>query len=208
MSLVLDPADSDWLVLDPLESDWLVLIVQAPVTALPVAAQIGAPVVAALLASPVAAVQISVAAVACQVALEPDYSRTRRTITVTAPTTFHVPQPVLPGTSFPIRARILNTETGSPLVQDDVSSISLSVFYEDDPNTILATDTPNVSDVIFDTLQTVGWNDDQYPSGYNFRYVVPATHAVFAGKVVIWAFSLSLAGGTTVKLRVAVPVRE
>lgn len=64
--------------------------------------------------------------------------------------------------------------SGSNLVQADVTSIAFSVYNKADLTTATVTGTLNASDVIFDTLQTDSrWAKDS--TGYNFGWNVPAS---------------------------------
>jgi hypothetical protein len=72
-------------------------------------------------------------------------------------------------------ARILNPETGNPIVQADVSSISYKVFKVNNGGLPSQEGSITVASVIFDTLQTNDprWTFDQ--AGYNFAWSVPAS---------------------------------
>ena len=70
-------------------------------------------------------------------------------------------------------ARILG-QSGSAIVQADVSSIAYSVYDKSDTSTATTTGTLTVGDVIYNTLQTDSrWGKDA--TGYNFGWNVPAS---------------------------------
>lgn len=70
-------------------------------------------------------------------------------------------------------ARVLG-QSGSAIVQADVSSIAYSVYDKSDTTTATTTGTLTVSDVIYNTLQTDSrWGKDA--TGYNFGWNVPAS---------------------------------
>lgn len=70
-------------------------------------------------------------------------------------------------------ARILG-QSGSAIVQADVSSIVYSVYDKSDTTAATATGTLTVSDVIYNALQTDSrWGKDT--TGYNFGWNVPAS---------------------------------
>ena len=75
-------------------------------------------------------------------------------------------------------ARITDT-SGSAITQASVSSIAYSVFdlTSGAPDTATSTGTPTVADALYDTLQTdTAWTAAGGDStGYNFRYVLPAS---------------------------------
>jgi hypothetical protein len=78
------------------------------------------------------------------------------------------------GNGFALLARYKDL-AGNDVQQADVSSISYEVWPKSNPR-LVQTGTFTVADVVFNTLQTgSGWNSSEYPDGYNFRGVLPAT---------------------------------
>lgn len=96
-------------------------------------------------------------------------------------------QPFITQTVFEDSSLILfgrgKSPGGSYFQQSDFSSIKLKVFDSEDPSApILSEITLTISAVIFNSLQTADsrWTADS--TGYNFRYIVPASHLPAGGK--------------------------
>lgn len=85
--------------------------------------------------------------------------------------------PIVQGNTAVLYGRIEDLD-GTPLVQADVSAISVKCYDMGDRSNAVGSETPNVSDVIFNTLQP--WPDlpgftAPDSEGYNVRYETPAT---------------------------------
>ena len=71
-----------------------------------------------------------------------------------------------------LMARVVDND-GTDITQSDITTIKYSVFDVSDPGAASNTGL-NVSDVVFDTLQTdARWTKDS--TGYNFRHDLPAS---------------------------------
>ena len=85
--------------------------------------------------------------------------------------------PIVQGNTAVLLGRLEDID-GTPLVQADVSAVSVKVYDMDQRENVVVSDTPNVSDVIFNTLQTwptiPGFTAPD-SEGYNFRYETLAT---------------------------------
>ena len=81
---------------------------------------------------------------------------------------------VFEDTGAVIMARVYGN-AGTPITQASLASIVCKVFDLSDGNTLIATRTLTIADVVFDALQTsdARWTTDS--TGYNFLDAVPAT---------------------------------
>ncbi len=92
---------------------------------------------------------------------------------------------VYEGKPVGIRAFLTKEDGVTALQQADVDTIT-AVLYEvssDTPNTLVSTQGLVVSTVIFDTLQTGGWNK---AGGYDFLWVAPGLNLVRGGGHYRW----------------------
>lgn len=77
-------------------------------------------------------------------------------------------------------ARVLKA-SGAPIVQADVSSISVKVFDAGEASQVGSTYTPTVSAVVYNTLQTDSrWSEDT--TGYNLAIALAGSYWPTAGR--------------------------
>lgn len=104
----------------------------------------------------------------------------------------HNTQPAFAGGGITLLDRIYGN-SGSLITQAGISSISLEVNWYH-TGELIATDTPTVADVVFDTLQTdFRWDVDC--SGYNFRYAASDSMLPQGGRHVLFKFTFTPTSG-------------
>ncbi len=96
---------------------------------------------------------------------------------------------VYEGKPVGIRAFLTKEDGVTALQQVDVDTIT-AVLYEissDTPNTLVSTQGLTVATVIFDTLQTGGWNKT---GGYNFYWIAPGLNLTRGGAYYRWSIAI------------------
>ena len=110
------------------------------------------------------------------------------------------------GTGVTVMMRVLG-HTGSGITIADTTSVAWAAVDEDDKDTIVASGTLVVADVIFDTYQTdARWTKDT--TGYNFRWAVPATVTATGATTVQVQVTFTPAGGEVIEEAVYLKVRD
>lgn len=119
--------------------------------------------------------------------------------------------------TFSILARITSLDgtgeelapgEGALLKQADVSAITCKVYdlgasRAAEAGTAITPDpTVTVSNVIFDTVRTVGWSEDPY--GYNFRHDLAVDYVPNSDRWYLFEYKFTLLAGGTAWLRVKV----
>lgn len=112
--------------------------------------------------------------------------------------------PVFEDSGNSLLNRVYGTD-GALIVQASISSIAVSAFYKDTREAI-ATASPSVSAVVYDTLQTgaILWPVDS--TGFNFRYDAPATFYPEGGRDVMVEIKFTPASGQVFHIVWEVPV--
>ena len=93
------------------------------------------------------------------------------------------------GKPLGIRAFLTKEDSVTAIQQAEVNAIT-AVLYEissDTPNTLVSTESLTISEVIFDTLQTGGWNKT---GGYNFYWIAPGLNMVRGGAHYRWSIEI------------------
>jgi len=86
----------------------------------------------------------------------------------------------LPGSSFPLMANV-QWANGNRITQATVSSISYTAQPVDKSLPVVS-GTLDKTAVVFDTLQTDGWDTDIDANGYCFRWNIPSSLVAMEGK--------------------------
>jgi len=91
-------------------------------------------------------------------------------------------------------------------VQADCSSITVKAWDTDDFSTLVLSVSPAASAVVYDTLQTVMWEEDT--TGYNFRYDVADSICVTPGRKYFFEVRITTSGGVLPPITWELPCKE
>ena len=91
-------------------------------------------------------------------------------------------------------------------VQADCSTITMKAWDTTDFTSTVLSASLTVANVVYDTLQTVMWEEDS--TGYNFRYDVADTICVTPNRTYLFEAVITTTGGKLPKITWSLPCRE
>lgn len=110
------------------------------------------------------------------------------------------------GASFPLMARIAFAN-GNNITQATTQSIAYEVRPIDNSEAAVQS-TLTVANVVYDTLQTTGWDTDKDSTGYNFRWNVPGSLVPKPGKKYLILITFTATSGAGSHVAVLAHIRN